>query len=159
MIIDRREEILARLLIVAGEAAQTIDSCFEARRNEPDLPDTATWVVILDGDEAADGGDENGRSPFSTPRLIVMTPEVQFRLISSSENAGTRLNECRKALLPAVLSDSVILGLCTGRTKIRYRGATTVTERGRKLDSAIALGFSFHYVLKMDELIETPTTV
>jgi hypothetical protein len=157
LIIDRREAILARLLEVAETAARTIDTCFEARRNEPDLPDTAKWVVILDGDELAEESDPDGRSPFTTPRRIVMMPEVQFRLISSSENAGTSLNECRRVLLPAVTQDSTLLSLCTGKTKIRYRGATTVIERGRKLDGAIAFGFNFHYVLKMDELFETVT--
>jgi hypothetical protein len=151
-LIDRREEILVRLLAVSEAAARTIDPLFEGRRNEPDLPDTAKWVVVLDGDELAEETDPDGRTPLTTPRRVVMMPEVQFRLISSSENAGTRLNECRRVLLPAVLSDNELLELCRGKAKIRYRGATTVTERGRKLDSAIAVGFTFHYVLKMEEL-------
>jgi hypothetical protein len=154
-LIDLREDILVRLLAISEAAARTVDAGFEGRRNEPDLPDTAKWVVVLDGDELAEETDPDGRTPLTTPRRIVMMPEVQFRLISSSENAGTRLNECRRALLPAVMGDSDLLALCRGKSKIRYRGATIVTERGRKLDGAIALGFSFHYVLKMEELIST----
>lgn len=151
--IDLREEILIRLLAVAREAAQSVDADFEAVRNEPNLPDTAKRVVLLDGDEIAEPTDGDARTPMTTARHIVMTPEVQFRLIGKSENSGTDLNALRRALIPAVLGDSELLSLCTGKTKIRYRGSVTVTERGRKLDGAISVGFSFHYVLKPEDLV------
>jgi len=152
---DQREAILVRLLAVSEETAKTVDSSFEGRRNEPDLPGTAKWVVVLDGDEIAEDADRDGRSPMETPRHIVMTPEVQFRLLAKSEDAGTSLNALRAALIPAVLGDTDLLDLSTGRSKIRYRGSVTVTERGKKLDGAISVAFSFHYVLKPEALTVT----
>lgn len=150
--IDLREEILVRLLAVAEVAAKSVDSTFEARRNEPDLPGTAKWVVLLDGDEIAEPTDNDGRTPMTTPRHMVMTPEVQFRLLADARNAGTILNSLRAAVIPAVLGDSELLSLATGKIKIRYRGSTTLTERGRKLDGALSVGFAFHYILKPEDL-------
>jgi hypothetical protein len=150
---DLREAILVRLLAVAKEAAQSVDAAFEARRNPVELPGTSKWVVVLDGDEIVDEGDPDGRTPLTTPRRIVMTPEVQFRLIAKSEDAGTILNSLRAALIPAVLGDAQLLTLTPGRSKIRYRGSATVVEAARKVDGAIGVGFSFHYVLKPGDLI------
>lgn len=150
--IDLREAILARLLIVADIAAKTVDENFASRRNPtPPLSDTAKWVLVLDGDENS-AAEASGRTPMETSVVMVMTPEVQFRVIAKSETAGTELNALRAALIPAVLGDTELLRLCNTKTKMRYRGATTVVERATKVDGAIGLGFAFHYMLKPTDL-------
>src|SRR6185369_14218458 len=123
-----------------------VDAAFQARRNPTSFPDTSKWVAVLDGDEVADEGDRDGPTPMTTARRIVMTPEVQFRLIARSEDAGSELNALRAALIPAVLGDAELLRLTPGKSKIRYRGSATVVEAARRVDGAIGVGFAFHYL-------------
>ncbi|KQU77704.1 hypothetical protein ASD12_18055 [Mesorhizobium sp. Root102] len=141
---DRREDILARLLVVAGG----IDPTLNPLRNETSIPDSAMpAVVVLDGKELA-----NPEDPFShkadTKRRVAMMPEVQFRLASTAKNVGTDLNRMRRKLIDAVLTDTALLALTINGKSIRYDGSNTVTERGRSMEGGIGVGFTFTYALE-----------
>ncbi|TIX61101.1 MAG: hypothetical protein E5V25_24805, partial [Mesorhizobium sp.] len=104
---DLREAILVRLLVVAG----AVDTSLSIRRNETDVSDSNLPAVILfDGEEVARDTDTQGR-PADAPRIIDMTPEVQFRLAGKGPEVGTSLNLLRAKLIDAVLSDSALLAL------------------------------------------------
>lgn len=148
---DPRELILARLLEVAG----AIDPTLSPRRNEADLADTALpAVVLLDGDEQADESDPEGR-PLLAPRRVTMTPEVQFRIAAKAKDIGPNLNLWRAKLIHAVLTDATIASLTINDRGIRYRGSATVAERGRSMEGGIGVAFSFTYLLRPSDLVET----
>ena len=68
---DRREDILARLLAIASG----IDGVTRAYRNKDEIPETSRpAIVILDGDEAANDADPSARpttvSPFSLKSMV-----------------------------------------------------------------------------------------
>jgi hypothetical protein len=141
---DAREAILARLLIVA----KSVDDALNDLRNESD-PAAANLpaVILFDGEETARATDPNGRTAFATPRLIDMTPEVQFRLEAKAEDVGTKLNLYRAKLIKAVLSDADLLALTANGQAIRYEGSVTATERGKSMQGGIGVGFTFTYRL------------
>lgn len=142
---DRREAILARLLVVAAG----VDVTFEARRNESSLPDTQKYVVLLDGDEHAIGEPPGRRADNDPPpQIIEMTPEVQFRLAGKAKDVGTALNLLRINLVAAVLTDPALLALTMKGSSARYAGAATATERGRSMEGGIGVAFTFAYVLR-----------
>ncbi|RWO35921.1 MAG: hypothetical protein EOS11_33315 [Mesorhizobium sp.] len=141
---DRREAILARLLVVAA----AVDTSFEARRNESSLPDTQKYVVLFDGEEHATGAPPARRSVDDPPpHVMEMTPEVQFRLAGKAPDVGTALNLLRIGLIAAVLKDAALLGLTLNGRTIRYEGSNTATERGRSMEGGIGIAFTFTYVL------------
>lgn len=142
---DRREAILARLLVVAA----AVDTSFEARRNETGLPDTQKYVVLFDGDEHAVGDIPPRRSANEPPPQIVeMTPEVQFRLAGKAKDVGTALNLLRIKLIAAVLTDATLLGLTVRGSSARFAGSATATERGRSMEGGIGVAFTFAYLLR-----------
>lgn len=142
---DPREAILARLLIVAA----SVDTSFEARRNEASLPDTQKYVILLDGAEHAVGTIAGRRSDAAPPpQMIEMTPEVQFRLAGKATDVGTDLNLLRINLIAAVMTDSTLLGLTVRRQSIVYEGSQTATERGRSMEGGIGVAFVFTYLLR-----------
>jgi hypothetical protein len=150
---DPREEILARLLEIAGG----VDATLNARRNETVLADSALPVVVLlDGEELAADDDPEGR-PASAPRRVTMTPEVQFRLASSAAEVGTRLNELRAKLIKAVLSDAALLALTENGRSARYLGSNMVAERGRSMEGGIGVAFAFRYLMRPGSLVEEVT--
>jgi len=147
---DIREQILSRLQAVAA----AIDPALDDRRNEADLADTALpAVVLLDGEESA--VDDAGTRPLMTPRIVEMTPEVQFRIQAKAKDIGPNLNEWRAKLIHAVLTDTTLAGLTVNRIGIRYRGSATITERGRSMEGGIGVAFTFTYLLNPSDLVET----
>lgn len=148
---DLREAILVRLLVVAG----AVDTSLSIRRNETDVSDSNLPAVILfDGEEVARDTDTQGR-PADAPRIIDMTPEVQFRLAGKGPEVGTSLNLLRAKLIDAVLSDSALLALTVNNRSIRYQGSMTATERGRSMEGGIGVAFTFTYILKPGQLAST----
>lgn len=142
---DRREAILARLLVVAA----AVDTSFEARRNESSLPDNQKYVVLLDGDEHAIGELPGRRADNDPPPQIVeMTPEVQFRLAGKAKDVGAALNLLRINLIAAVLKDPTLLSHTVKQRSIRYAGSATATERGRSMEGGIGVAFTFAYLLR-----------
>ncbi|RWO57127.1 hypothetical protein [Mesorhizobium sp.] len=141
---DRREAILARLLVVAA----AVDTSFDARRNERGLSDKQNYVVLFDGDEHATGAPPARRSVADPPpHIMEMTSEVQFRLAGKAPDVGTALNLLRIGLISAVLTDATLLGLTLNGRTIRYEGARTATERGTLVEGGIGVAFTFTYVL------------
>ncbi|ESY72522.1 hypothetical protein X740_33205 [Mesorhizobium sp. LNHC221B00] len=151
---DPREAILARLLIVAGE----VDTTLSPIRNESD-PAAANLpaVILFDGEETARDTDPRGRTALTTPRLVDMTPEVQFRLKAKDDDVGTKLNLLRAKLIKAVMSDAQLLASTANGQAIRYQGSMTATERGRSMEGGIGVAFTFTYAMRPEALVDTVT--
>jgi hypothetical protein len=148
---NRREEILARLLAIA-EAAPDVKN---AARNKDEISDLARpAIVVMDGDEEADSNDPESR-PTHAPRIVHMRPEIVILLSATPESIGTSLNTLQAALYKAIVTDAALISLARdGRSmqSIRYLGSETTIERGRAAEGKRILHFLFTYPLCPEEL-------
>jgi hypothetical protein len=145
---DRREEILSRLL----EIAKSIVGMDKAFRNRVEIAESARpAIIILDADELADEADVGRGRPPLAPRIVGMTPEIYMLLGETPENVGVALNTLRAAFIKAVLSDSSLVVLCHNGD-IRYEGFSTGLAAGRSMEGECGVSFTFRYVLRPDKL-------
>lgn len=148
---DRREDILARLLVITSG----ISGVTRAYRNKDEIPETSRpAIVILDGDEAANDGDPD-RRPATAPRRITMTPEIYILLAGTPAEVGTDINLIRARFVHAVMTDATLIALTLDGVGIRYEGCATGLARGRSMEGEMGLSFGFTYVLRPAELDPT----
>lgn len=143
---DRREDILARLLVVA----QGLPGMTAAVRNAGGLSDDKRpAVVILDADEVAEpAADSRGRGP----QMVTMTPEIYILLSGAPADVGTQINAMRAGLIKAVLDDAALQTLVTTNGAIRYEGCATGLARGRSMEGEMGVSIGFTYPLRTNEL-------
>ncbi len=145
---DRREAILARLLVIASGIA----GVKTARRNEASLSERARpGIVILDADEVVELPTTGSGKPARAPSVVSMTPEVVIQLQDNSEDVGSQLNAFRRLWLQAVLTDAEILGLVGPNGEVRYEGCATALSRGRTMEGEMGVAIAFLYPLKPSE--------
>jgi hypothetical protein len=148
---DRREEILARLLALA----QNVTGFKIAVRNKNEFSDLARpALVVLDGDEAAQEKDPQAR-PTNAPRIIHMKPEVIILMSGTPDAIGTSVNGQRAKLIKAIEADAALLALVwdgAKRQSIRYEGSGLAIASGRQIEADMTLHFVLTYVLRPDEL-------
>lgn len=143
---DRREAILARLLVIA----QGVDGVVAARRNHLALSDRqGPTITIFEADEEAEevvnGREWSGRGPF----LMQMQPEVYVDLGGTPDTVGTDLNAIRATLIKAVLLDTTIKEMAA---KASYLGSSTDLSSQRDMKGKMSLAFSFTYLLAPDQI-------
>lgn len=144
---DLREAILARLVEIA-DAVATDAELVGVHRNDLDLPDEVLpAIVVLDGDEAADDSDPEGRQPLA-PRRVGMTPELYVMYPAKADVVGTRLNSVRTKLIYAILTDATLLALTLNGRSARYDGAASGLARGRTMLGEMGVSFKFTYLMK-----------
>lgn len=141
---DPREEILARLVVIAG----AITGIKTVRRNDLNLPESAhPSIVILDADETAADSDPGSRPP-TAPRIMAMTPEIYVVLAEKATDVGTELNLMRARVINAIAADAPLIALTKDKEGGRYEGAASSLARGRTMLGDAGLSFSFRYVLR-----------
>jgi hypothetical protein len=145
---DRREEIAARLLLIA----QGLVGPDRAFRNETSVTaKTAPALVVWDGDETTPT--EAGEAD---PQPVELRPEIRILYEASAASIGTAINALRLQVLRAVLSDADLLAACSasarGRRRIIYVGCGPGLEAGRRVEGELSLNFLFRYRLVADEL-------
>lgn len=143
---DRREEILARLLVVA----QGMSGITTAVRNGSGLSENKMpAIVILDADDQAQGAaDGRGRGP----QMVTVTPEIYILLAGDSDDIGSQINGFRAALIKAVLADGNLNTLTGPNGAITYDGCATGLARGRSMQGEMGVSLSFTYPLIPNEL-------
>ena len=147
--LDRREAILAQLLIVL----KTVQGVPHVFRNRLDLSERQRpAIIILDSDEVVEaGGSAQGRSPRA-PSVVSMTPEIFIVLQDSAGEVGNELNILRARVLRAILSDSTLKTLTGPNGSIRYEGCATGLSRGRNMEGEMGVSIAFQYPLIISEL-------
>lgn len=147
---DKREEILARLVVIVG----AIDGVVTAARNQPDIDDEQRpAIVILDADEAADDADPAGVMRGSAARRrIGMSPEIYILLGANPEDVGTTINAMRAKVIKAILMDATLNTIIGANGAIRYEGCATGLSRGRGLEAEMGVSFTFSYILNPADL-------
>src|ERR1700724_635465 len=102
---DRREEILVRLLEIVAAALP------KAERNKNDFSDLARPAgVVLDGDEKANEQDPVNRPP-DAPRRGTMAAAIVALASGASATIGTTMNAYRVQLLKGIATDAILIGL------------------------------------------------
>ena len=143
---DKREEILARLLQVAA----SVPGVAMAVRNQDELSERSRpAIVVFDADESAD---EAADHPGRAPNLVVMTPEVLILLGASPESVGSALNALRAKLVKAVLTDPQLIALTGANGRVRYASCSTHLGHGRSMEGSMGVQFTFTYVLRPEQL-------
>ena|SRR5579859_1315982 len=149
---DRREAILAQLLVIAT-AAPGVNTA--ARNRMAPTDDESPSIIIYDGDEATletDDGPGDLRRPSNKPRRIAMSATLEISLGALPANAGTDINGLRAYLLKTILQDDTLLGLVQDAKGIHYLGCTMGSDLGRSLQANMILNFAFTYVLSVGDL-------
>jgi len=149
---DRREEILARLYVVAQEAEGVKSWVW----NRGELPnDKRPGIIVFDGDELAKEGDIGRGRPSNAPNMVTATPEVYFILDDKKPanlTVGTELNTFRRKFIHSVLYDAALQGIVGTSGSMRYDGLVTDLARGRQMVGELGMSFSFTYPLIPSEL-------
>jgi hypothetical protein len=146
---DKREEILSRLAVVAkalagvGTVVRNQDEISEHKRPA---------IVIFDADETADERAAQHGHVGRSPNLIEMTPEILILLGGRPENVGAALNAVRAGLVKAVLTDSALLALTGPNGSVRYAGCSTQLGHGRSMEASMIVHLTFAYVLRPEQL-------
>lgn len=139
---DRREEILQRLVVIAKVAGVKKVFRNENTPNETDLP----AVIVLDADEKADEGDPEGRGPLG-PRRMVMVPQLFIVLPGAAKSVGTTLNGLRALLIDAVASDATLTAMTNNHRGARLLASQTSLAWGRSMMGEMGLSFAIPYLL------------
>ena len=144
---DVREDILARLVLVAG----TIPNIRSTERNniainEEDMP----AAIVFDGDEETNAGTDTSTRPANLPYSVRMTPAIEISAMSNA--VGSDLSVLRRDLIKLVLYDSQLNAIVKSNGAIRYLGCQTDLQWMRTLNGVLRVQFLFNYKLKPDEL-------
>lgn len=150
--IDRREEILARLLEIVLEVGPGagVKNVF---RNRPEITaGQRPAIVILDSDEEGTLGSFSLGRPVSTPGVMRMNPEVSLLVGGPSDGLGLSLNQLRLVVIKAVLADTTLADLVTTTGGVQYQGCATDLGQGRTLEGLMILNWEIHYPLRPSEM-------
>jgi len=151
--IDVREDILARLLVIASG----IPNISSAQRNNPDISEGQNPVaVVFDGDEETllDATDATMRPP-SKPAAVHMRPIIEISDMATT--VGSNLNLWRRELIKGVIYDTelntqIVKTGRYGNGAIRYLGCQTDIQWMRTLSGVLRVNFLFKYWFVPDDL-------
>jgi hypothetical protein len=142
--LDRREEILVRLLAIS----LGITGVTRAVRNRTNIsPGLGATIVIWNGDEEV-----VLQKPGRGPKIVEMTPVLRVMVEAGADDVGTLLNRLRRRMLRAILDDEELRALTGTNGEIRYDGLANSLERGLMVEGEDWLTFVFRYPLLFNEL-------
>lgn len=141
---DRREEIIVQLMTLAA----ALPGIRRAVRNEETISGrSGPLVAFWEGDESCD--DSKG---VGSGLQVDMSPEIRILTDAAAADIGTQLNTFRLGLYKAIMLDDTLKSICGRAGGIFYRGLTTETARGERIEGGIGLNFVFRYPMVPDEL-------
>lgn len=145
---DRREEILKRVLAIATATAGIV----KAVRNTEDFAEQMRPAAVLfDGGEDASEADPHGR-PINAPRVVTMTPQLLVLLGAVADDVGSDINLIRARLVRAIQTDATLAALTLNDRGIRYLGCETNLNSGRTTEAEMSVFFALTYILRPSEL-------
>lgn len=147
---DRREEILQRLVEIAGGVSGIV----KVARNTTEFPEQLRPAAIV-----FDGGEESpeslnpprGRSTDQS-RIVVMSPQIVILLGEDEANVGTEINALRARFLHAVQTDTALAALTFNGLGVFYLGCDTNLDSGRATEAEMSFSYAIPYVLRFSEL-------
>ena len=147
MSINRREEVLSRLLAIL----EGLDGFETVVRNRGLLDnDKFPGIVLLDGDETSTKlADGRGRQRMS-PVITAMHPQVFILLKTAqptNENVGQNLNTRRGTIIGAISADAQLLALIGPNGDITYDGCETDLKSGGAMVGEMRLDLTIKCVM------------
>jgi hypothetical protein len=149
---DRREQILARLLVIL----ESVGGVMVAVRNRGELPPAKRpAAILLDADEIARDPPPQNRGRLTlAPNLVDMSPElyvVMDQREPQNDSIGEDMNALRVAILKEIMSDDPLAALLGSNGDIQYNGCETDMASGRSLEGQMHIRLTFTYVLRPSE--------
>lgn len=146
--IDRREQLLARLVVVAKKVGGV--SVF---RNRDAIPENERPAIcILDASEEASSKAIDIGLRNKGVNIVTLMPEIYILATSESETIGNSINSIRMKLYKAFHQDAEILTICGTNGRVDYLGCETQFAQGRKMNGDMSVKFSFSYPMLQSEL-------
>lgn len=151
--IDRREEILSRLLEIISDVPGVVSA---VRNREAVSGDKRPAVIMHDAAEESAGLENRPRG--NTKDIIVLSPQIYILMGAPATDIGTLINGMRRILIPLILADATLRDLCAtpvGANRggdIRYSGCGLDTTTGETREARLELKFEFDYVFDLAEL-------
>lgn len=147
----RRENILARLLVIMGTVVT------KATRNEGTISATTTPAMTMqDGSEIAkakEGRSTSARGDVSSEfEQMIMSPDIQIVAMAKSGDVGTLLNDYLLQFLLAVLTDATIKTAIGTSGSLRYTGCSLETESGNQRSGRMDVNLEIVYPFYVSEL-------
>lgn len=144
---DKREQILARLLQICG----TLSGIAAAGRNVLDVPALARPALVVQ-----DGSEERLDSPQSDNRSGVtrfeLNAQIWLMVRGAATNVGPLMSMFRSRLVLAIASDMTLRDLTGTVGGIRYDGCTVSEPTPETKEPRMDLNFGFVYTLAMSDL-------
>jgi hypothetical protein len=156
--VDRREQILLRLLAILNGMVQSTPPIVVTVVRNQDLrkDEDRPGLVLLDGDEFNSLSDnaKRGRRSGMAPQLMTMSPQV-FILMNeqrpSRETIGPDTNALRIKIVNAVSSDEQLAALYGANGSIYLNTVTTDMKSGGAVTGSMLLDFRITYPLIPNE--------
>jgi hypothetical protein len=151
-VIDRREQILARL-----RALMTlIPGLVKVARNADEASGQARPALILhDGvTERIDNGE--GGSVNSQAQMMRLSPSIALLMGKPTEEIGPALSEFLRLILLAVLNDAELKSILNAGDRnqvMRFESLAVTTEAGETREGRMEMVFTFDYPFILSELI------
>jgi hypothetical protein len=102
-LVDVREDILARLLVVVA----SIPNIKFAQRNNIEIPeDQLPAALVFDGDEETNDASDLSMRPANRPTMVRMHPEIV--IAQQADEVGSDLTTLRRELIKRVMTDTVL---------------------------------------------------
>jgi len=170
--VDRREQILKRLLVILqsltmfGTVGTTGPPVRLVARNYKlsDYSNTPA-LLLMDGTETVPDPAPVRARPDAIPPGVAqsiarMYPQMFVVLddrTPANLNSGEDINAWRAALIILLGNDTVLRGLVTGSGKVDYLGTETDYQTGSTMDGRGQLNIAIDYPVSMDELASATT--
>lgn len=141
-----REAILSAIFQCLNQVGATTVQRNDLVVYEEGLP----TIILLDGDEEADERVYGRGRPASSPNRVTMRPEIYIVAETSSDAAGSVLNDCRFKVLSALLRDPYLASLAADGV-LRYDGCQTGFALGRSMAAEMGIDFSVTYLRRFPD--------
>lgn len=149
--IDRREQILSRLMTIFDEMPGIV----KTGRNVEDVSGRNRPAIIMHdaGEETADIAN---RPNGAKKNFMKLSPQIYIKLGDRKEIVGSRISEFRNSLVKSIWGDVILRDLVgIGRNKesdILYHGCGLDTSTGETREANLEIRFEFTYLLDLNEL-------
>lgn len=151
MMLDRREQILARLRVIIEE----VPGIRSAGRNRDDVQGRSRPAILMHDaaeDTAALSNRPSGRNTKNTKDLMTLSPQLYVMLGATADLVGGLISDFRRQLIPLVWTDAQLWDLVGGNGDIRYLGCGLDTTTGESREARLEVKFEFTYMLDCKEL-------
>jgi hypothetical protein len=157
---DKREMILAQMLLLLGTITDSVSQSLNVFRNRAEIPaDKLPAVVLLDGKEnirwpkilpvATRGGARIPAVYDLHPQVfIILKPRDDIQ----NEGVGEELSGLRMQVLKAMIQDDGLRGLLGSNGELNYLGHITDLQTGSTVLGQMQLNFQLSYVFDPNDL-------